>query len=64
MRIAVPTEVKNQEDRVGITPVGVRELVGHGHELFVQAGAGQASGFADADYVAQGATITPTADDT
>lgn len=64
MRIAVPTEVKNQEDRVGITPVGVRELVGHGHEVFVQADAGQASGFSDDAYAAQGATITSTADET
>lgn len=64
MKIAVPTEVKNQEDRVGITPVGVRELIDHGHELFVQAGAGLASGFSDAEYSAQGATITPTEADT
>ena len=64
MRIAVPTEVKNREYRVAITPVGVAELVHHGHQVFVQAGAGLGSGIADPDYVAQGATILPDADAT
>src|SRR5665647_2437834 len=40
MRVAVPSEVKNHEYRVAITPVGVAELVAHGHEIYVQAGAG------------------------
>ena len=40
MRIAVPTEVKNNEFRVAITPVGVHELVRRGHEVYIQAGAG------------------------
>ncbi|MCA0250729.1 MAG: alanine dehydrogenase [Actinobacteria bacterium] len=62
MRIAVPTEVKNHEYRVAITPVGVAELVHHGHEVFVQAGAGLGSGIGDDDYAAQGAVILPDAD--
>ncbi|MCW5953704.1 MAG: alanine dehydrogenase, partial [Propionibacteriaceae bacterium] len=62
MRVAVPAEVKNHEYRVAITPVGVAELVGHGHEVFVEAGAGLGSGISDADYVAQGAVILPDAD--
>ncbi len=64
MRVAVPTEVKNHEYRVAITPVGVAELVHHGHEVFVQAGAGLGSGIADADYASQGAVILPDADAT
>ncbi len=64
MRVAVPTEVKNHEYRVAITPVGVAELVSHGHEVFIQAGAGLGSGIGDADYVAQGAGILPDADAT
>ncbi len=43
MRVAVPSEVKNHEYRVAITPVGVAELVAHGHEVYVQAGAGVGS---------------------
>lgn len=64
MRVAVPSEVKNHEYRVAITPVGVSELVNHGHEVFVQAGAGEGSSISDAEYVAQGATIVPTAEET
>jgi alanine dehydrogenase len=64
MRIAVPAEVKNHEYRVAITPVGVAELVGHGHQVFVQSGAGLGSSISDAEYVAQGATIVPTAAET
>lgn len=64
MRIAVPAEVKNHEYRVAITPVGVAELVAHGHELYVQQGAGVGSSISDEEYVAQGATIVPTAEDT
>ena len=62
MRVGIPTEVKNHEDRVAITPAGVHELVRNGHEVFVQAGAGQASGFEDAAYVTAGATMLATAD--
>jgi alanine dehydrogenase len=64
MRVAVPTEVKNHEYRVAITPVGVAELVGHGHDVFVQAGAGLGSGISDDDYSVQGAVILPDADAT
>ncbi len=64
MRIAVPSEVKNHEYRVAITPVGVAELVGHGHQVFVQSGAGLGSSISDADFAAQGATILPDADST
>ncbi len=55
MRVAVPTEVKNHEYRVAITPVGVSELVHHGHEVYVQAGAGVGSSISDEEFVAQGA---------
>jgi len=61
MRIAVPSEVKNHEYRVAITPVGVAELTAHGHEVFVQQGAGLGSSITDAEYVAQGAKILPDA---
>ncbi|MFB9733135.1 alanine dehydrogenase [Ornithinimicrobium kibberense] len=64
MRIAVPTEVKNNEYRVAITPVGVHELVRRGHEVLVQRGAGEGSSIPDDDYVAQGATLVDGAEDT
>ena len=64
MKIAVPTEVKNNEYRVAITPVGVHELVRRGHQVFVQAGAGAGSSIADDEYAAQGATLVPDADAT
>ncbi|KRE41507.1 alanine dehydrogenase [Knoellia sp. Soil729] len=63
MRIGIPTEVKNNEYRVGITPVGVHELVKHEHEVLIQAGAGLGSSITDDDYVAQGARILDDADD-
>jgi alanine dehydrogenase len=56
MKVAVPAEVKNNEYRVAITPAGVHELVTHGHEVIVQAGAGDGSSIPDAAYVAAGAT--------
>ncbi|MDO9355277.1 MAG: alanine dehydrogenase [Solirubrobacteraceae bacterium] len=62
MKIGVPTEIKNHEYRVAMTPAGVRELTDLGHEVVVQAGAGEGSAIADADYVAQGARILPDAD--
>ena len=64
MRIAIPTEVKNGEYRVAITPVGVHELVRRGHEVFIQAGAGEGSSITDDEYAAQGAAILPDADAT
>ncbi|WP_280447626.1 alanine dehydrogenase [Nocardia cyriacigeorgica] len=62
MRIGVPGEVKEQEFRVALTPAGAADLVGRGHEVSVQAGAGVGSGFPDADYVAAGARLVPDAD--
>lgn len=62
MRVGVPKEVKNHEYRVAITPIGVHELVAHGHEVLIQAGAGLGSSIDDADYVAAGAQILPDAD--
>src|SRR5215211_320262 len=61
MKIGVPTEIKSDEYRVAVTPAGVRELAEHGHEVLVQAGAGEGSAIADSDYSAQGATIVPDA---
>ncbi|HVE27848.1 MAG TPA: alanine dehydrogenase, partial [Sporichthya sp.] len=63
MRIGVPREVKEHEYRVAITPAGVHEFVRHGHEVFVEHDAGAGSSIADADYVAAGGTVLPTADD-
>lgn len=61
MLVGIPTEIKNHEDRVAITPVGVHELVNQGHQVVVQSGAGIGSGFTDAMYQAQGAAIADTA---
>jgi alanine dehydrogenase len=63
MRVGVPTEIKADEYRVALTPAGVRELADAGHEVFVQAGAGEGSGLTDAAYAAQGATIVPDAEE-
>lgn len=63
MKIGIPKEIKNNENRVGATPAGVKELVKHGHELYVQATAGIGSGFADEEYAEAGATILPTIED-
>jgi len=61
MRVGIPAEIKNNENRVAITPAGVDALVARGHEVFVQSGAGLGSRIADADYTAVGATILETA---
>ncbi|MDE5773138.1 MAG: alanine dehydrogenase [Muribaculaceae bacterium] len=63
MKIGIPKEIKNNENRVGATPAGVRELVKHGHTVYVQHTAGDGSGFADAEYEAAGASILPTIED-
>jgi alanine dehydrogenase len=63
MRIAVPKEIKNHEYRVGLTPASVRELVAHGHEVWVQTGAGAAIGLTDAQYQAAGAKLAADATD-
>jgi len=57
MRVGVPTEVKNNEFRVAVTPAGVHALVGRGHEVLVQAGAGVGSGISDSDFVGAGARV-------
>ncbi|WP_374763685.1 alanine dehydrogenase [Yunchengibacter salinarum] len=61
MRIGVPKEIKNREYRVGLTPIAVRELVGHGHEVLVETNAAFEIGFGDGDYEAAGANIAPDA---
>lgn len=58
MIIGVPKELKNNENRVAMTPSGVAELGKHGHEVLIEKKAGEGSGFADADYKAVGATLT------
>ena len=63
MIIGIPKEIKNNENRVGANPAAVRELVKHGHTVYVQATAGVGSGYADDEYVAAGATILPTIED-
>jgi alanine dehydrogenase len=62
VKVGVPTEIKADEYRVALTPSGVRELRDLGHEVVVQAGAGEGSAIADDDYVAQGAVIVPDAE--
>ena len=62
MKVGVPKEVKNHEYRVALTPVGVHELTQHGHEVFVQTGAGVGSQIPDEEYVAAGARIVDSAD--
>ncbi len=61
MIIGIPAEIKTDENRVSLPPGGVRELVRHGHQVYVQSGAGNGSGFADMEYVAAGATMLATA---
>lgn len=63
MKIGIPKEIKNNENRVGMTPAGVAELVRHGHEVMVQHTAGENSGFSDEAYIRAGAEILPTIED-
>lgn len=60
MIVGVPKEIKNNENRVGMTPAGVFELVKHNHSVYVQSGAGEGSGFFDRDYQQVGATVLST----
>ncbi len=62
MKIGIPKEIKNNENRVGMTPAGVLELTKRGHEVVVQSTAGEGSGFDDEDYYVAGAKILPTID--
>lgn len=63
MIVGIPKEIKNNENRVGLTPAGVQELVKRGHQVYVQATAGANSGFPDAAYTAVGAELLPTIED-
>ena len=63
MKVGIPSEVKNNEFRVAITPAGVFEFTRAGHDVYVQAGAGGGSSISDEDFVAAGATILDSADD-
>lgn len=64
MIIGVPKEIKNNENRVGMTPSGVAELVKRGHTVYIQHTAGENSGFPDEAYIAAGAQILPTMEET
>ena len=63
MKIGVPSEIKAQESRVGLTPLSVQELTNHGHEVFIQDNAGFGAGFENQDYQKAGAHIVSTAGD-
>ncbi|MEH6889446.1 alanine dehydrogenase [Bacillus sp. JJ864] len=63
MRIGVPGEIKNNENRVAMTPAGVVHLIRNNHEVFIQKGAGLGSGFTDEQYVEAGAKIVETAEE-
>ena len=62
MIVGVPREVKDDEYRVGLLPVGAEELAAGGHEVLIESGAGAGSGIADLDYAAAGATVVPDAE--
>jgi len=64
MIIGVPKEIKNNENRVGVTPAGVSEFKKHGHTVYVQSTAGNGSGFSDEEYVSAGAEMLPTIEET
>ncbi len=63
MIIGVPKEIKNNENRIALTPAGAAELVKRGHEVYVQASGGMGSGFTDEDYIRAGAKILPSIGD-
>src|SRR3954463_5345758 len=63
MRVGIPTEIKNNEYRVAITPAGVAELVHRGHEVIIQSGAGEGSAITDADFQRVGAQLISGADE-
>lgn len=63
MKIGIPKEIKNNENRVGMTPAGVAELVRHGHDVVVQHTAGEGSGFSDEEYQKAGAQVLPSIED-
>ena len=63
MKVGIPKEIKNNENRVGMTPAGVSAMTARGHEVYVQHTAGDGSGFSDDEYVGAGAKIVPTIED-
>ncbi|MDR0428001.1 MAG: alanine dehydrogenase [Dysgonamonadaceae bacterium] len=63
MKIGIPKEIKNNENRVSLTPGGAQVFIQHGHEVFIQSSAGKNSGFDDDSYVKVGAKILPSAKD-
>lgn len=63
MKIGLPKEIKDNEYRVGLTPAGVRALADAGHEVFIERGAGEGSGFSDQQYIQAGGRILESADD-
>lgn len=63
MIIGVPKEIKNNENRIAITPAGVQELVKDGNQVYVQHTAGEGSGFPDEDFISAGATLLPAIED-
>jgi alanine dehydrogenase len=62
VKVGVPTEIKSDEYRVALTPVGARELTEHGHDVLIEKGAGEGSAISDSDYEKQGARIVPVED--
>lgn len=63
MIIGIPKEIKNNENRVSLTPAGAKELIKRGHTVYVQHTAGENSGFPDAEYEKAGAKILPAIED-
>jgi alanine dehydrogenase len=63
MRVGIPNEIKNNEFRVAITPAGVAELVHRGHEVLIEAGAGEGSAISDADFKRAGAQMINSVDE-
>jgi alanine dehydrogenase len=61
MRVGIPKEIKNNENRIAIVPAGVHELVAAGHEVFIEKGGGLGSGISDAEFKEAGARILPAA---
>ncbi|HET9820045.1 MAG TPA: alanine dehydrogenase, partial [Rhodanobacteraceae bacterium] len=61
MRIGVPSETKTLEGRVALVPAACADLIRHGHEVFLQSGAGEKSGFADTLFIREGVKIVPDA---
>jgi len=62
MKIGIPKEVKIMEERVAVTPAGVRQLTAHSHVVYIEKGAGRGSGIPDDQYAGAGASILDTAD--